>query len=46
VESKKGRDARKAAGDGRSGFKMLALGDKLSNMRAISRDYARLGDTL
>ena len=26
--------------------KMVALGDKLSNMRAIARDYAELGDTL
>ena len=26
--------------------KMVALGDKLSNMRAISRDYAALGDGL
>ena len=25
---------------------MIALGDKLSNMRAISRDYAQLGDAL
>jgi myo-inositol-1(or 4)-monophosphatase len=26
--------------------KMVALGDKLSNMRAIARDYARQGDAL
>lgn len=26
--------------------KMVALGDKLSNMRAIARDYAELGDAL
>ena len=26
--------------------KIVALGDKLSNMRAIARDYAELGDTL
>ena len=26
--------------------KMVALGDKLSNMRAIARDYDELGDTL
>ena len=26
--------------------KMVALGDKLSNMRAIARDYAELGDSL
>ena len=26
--------------------KMVALGDKLSNMRAIARDYAQQGDTL
>ena len=26
--------------------KMVALGDKLSNMRAISRDYAQVGDKL
>lgn len=26
--------------------KMVALGDKLSNMRAISRDYAEIGDAL
>lgn len=26
--------------------KMVALGDKLSNMRAIARDYADIGDTL
>ena len=26
--------------------KMVALGDKLSNMRAIARDYTRQGDTL
>lgn len=26
--------------------KMVALGDKLSNMRAIARDYAEIGDTL
>ena len=26
--------------------KMVALGDKLSNMRAIARDYAMLGDVL
>ena len=26
--------------------KMVALGDKLSNMRAISRDYDKLGDAL
>lgn len=26
--------------------KMVALGDKLSNMRAIARDYATLGDSL
>ena len=25
---------------------MVALGDKLSNMRAIARDYAVLGDAL
>lgn len=26
--------------------KMVAMGDKLSNMRDIARDYAKLGDTL
>jgi len=26
--------------------KIVALGDKLSNMRAIARDYARMGDSL
>ena len=26
--------------------KMVALGDKLSNMRAIARDYAVMGDSL
>ena len=26
--------------------KMVALGDKLSNIRAIARDYAEIGDTL
>ena len=26
--------------------KMVALGDKLSNMRAIARDYAEIGDAL
>ena len=26
--------------------KMVALGDKLSNMRAIARDYADIGDAL
>ena len=40
------RDAIKRLADAPLEAKIVALGDKLSNMRAIARDYAKQGDNL
>lgn len=40
------RDAVRRLADGGRATKIIALADKLSNMRAISRDYAREGETV
>jgi len=44
-ESRK-RDGLRAIAEGSRNVRIIALGDKLSNMRAISRDYHRLGAAL
>ena len=44
-ESRK-REGLRAIEEGSRDVRIIALGDKLSNMRAISRDYHRLGSAL
>lgn len=43
---KRKREALRAMAEGSQSVRIIALGDKLSNMRAIHRDYHRLGSAL